>query len=50
MARRARTRSSSTSDFGSLPQLGAALPISTGTARVTQEQDGSVLLEVNGVP
>lgn len=50
MARRDRTRSSSTSLFGNLPELGAALPISTGTARVTQEQDGSVLLEVNGVP
>ena len=50
MARRDRTRSSSTSLFGNLPELGAALPISTGTARVTQEQDGSVLLEVNGGP
>lgn len=50
MARRDRTRSSSTPLFGNLPELGAALPISTGTARVTQEQDGSVLLEVNGVP
>ncbi|EYT50181.1 fused MFS/spermidine synthase [Brachybacterium muris] len=50
MARRDRTRSSSTPLFGQLPELGAVLPISTGTARVTQEQDGSVLLEVNGVP
>lgn len=50
MARRDRTRSSSAPLFGNLPELGAALPISTGTARVTQEQDGSVLLEVNGVP
>lgn len=50
MARRDRPRTSSAPLFGQLPELGAALPISTGTARVTQEQDGSVLLEVNGVP
>ena len=50
MARRERTRSSSSSVFGHLPQLGVTLPISTGAARLTQEQDGSLLLEVNGVP
>lgn len=50
MARRDRSRHRSDSTLSGLPPLGELLPISTGTARVTQEHDGSVLLEVNGVP
>lgn len=47
MPRRDRPRAD---PFESLPPLGEVIPIATGTARVTQENDGSVLLEVNGVP
>ncbi|APX34466.1 hypothetical protein BH708_19095 [Brachybacterium sp. P6-10-X1] len=47
MPRRERVRHA---PFEHLGPLGAALPISTGTARLTLENDGSVLLEVNGVP
>ena len=36
--------------FDSLGPLDTAIPISTGTARLTVETDGSVLLDVNGVP
>lgn len=36
--------------FVSLGPLDTAIPISTGTARLAVENDGSVLLEVNGVP
>lgn len=36
--------------FHSLGPLDTAIPISTGTARLTVETDGSVLLDVNGVP
>lgn len=49
MARRARERSRSL-PFEHLPALDVPLPISTGSARVSRENDGSVLLEVNGVP
>lgn len=47
MPRRARVRHA---PFEHLGPLDTALPISTGTARLTLENDGSVLLEVNGVP
>ncbi|MFJ6043387.1 spermidine synthase [Brachybacterium paraconglomeratum] len=36
--------------FDSLGPLDTAIPISTGTARLTVETDGSVLLDVNGAP
>ncbi|MFL0458011.1 spermidine synthase [Brachybacterium paraconglomeratum] len=36
--------------FDSLGPLDTAIPICTGTARLTVETDGSVLLDVNGVP
>lgn len=36
--------------FENLGPLDTPLPISTGTARLTLENDGSVLLDVNGVP
>jgi len=36
--------------FDSLGPQDTAIPISTGTARLTVETDGSVLLDVNGVP
>lgn len=36
--------------FDSLGPLDTSIPISTGTARLTVETDGSVLLDVNGVP
>jgi spermidine synthase len=36
--------------FENLGPLDTPLPISTGTARLTVENDGSVLLDVNGVP
>jgi spermidine synthase len=36
--------------FEHLGPLDTPLPISTGTARLTLENDGSVLLDVNGVP
>ena len=36
--------------FAQLGPLDTPIPISTGTARLTLENDGSVLLDVNGVP
>lgn len=36
--------------FEHLGPLDTLIPVSTGTARLTRENDGSVLLEVNGVP
>src|SRR5699024_6826147 len=36
--------------FAQLGPLGTHIPVSTGTARLSAETDGSVLLEVNGVP
>lgn len=55
MARRSRGSSGERSGrtgpvFPRLGPTGTAIPISTGTARLLQETDGSVLLEVNGVP
>lgn len=47
MPRRDRPRRTS---FVSLGPLETPIPISTGTARLSVENDGSVLLEVNGVP
>ncbi|GAA1488524.1 spermidine synthase [Brachybacterium sacelli] len=47
MPRRERVRHA---PFEHLGPLGAQIPISTGTARLTLENDGSVLLDVNGVP
>lgn len=47
MSRRARERRTAFEHLGPLDTL---IPISTGTARLTQENDGSVLLDVNGVP
>ena len=36
--------------FENLGPLDTLLPISTGTASLTVENDGSVLLDVNGAP
>lgn len=36
--------------FPGLPALGEAIPTGTGTVRLEAESDGSVTLEVNGVP
>ncbi|QNN83168.1 fused MFS/spermidine synthase [Brachybacterium sp. Z12] len=47
MARRDRERRPA---FAQLGPLDTPIPISTGTARLTLENDGSVLLDVNGVP
>lgn len=47
MARRDRERRPA---FSQLGPLDSPIPISTGTARLTLESDGSVLLDVNGVP
>lgn len=47
MSRRSRERRTA---FEHLGPLDTPIPISTGTARLTQENDGSVLLDVNGVP
>lgn len=47
MSRRERVRHA---PFEHLGPLDTAIPISTGTARLTVENDGSVLLDVNGVP
>ena len=47
MSRRVRERRTAFEHLGPLDTL---IPISTGTARLTQENDGSVLLDVNGVP
>ena len=47
MARRDRERRPA---FSQLGPLDTTIPISTGTARLTLENDGSVLLDVNGVP
>lgn len=47
MSRRDRARRAA---FEQLGPLDALIPISTGTARLTLENDGSVLLDVNGVP
>lgn len=47
MPRRDRSRRPA---FAHLGPLDTPIPISTGTARLTAENDGSVLLEVNGVP
>lgn len=47
MPRRDRSRRAA---FMHLGPLDAPIPISTGTARLTTENDGSVLLDVNGVP
>lgn len=43
-------RSAPSVPFPDLGPVGEAIPISTGTARLELETDGSVLLEVNGVP
>lgn len=47
MARRSRT---SVHPFGNLGPLSTPIPISTGIAKLIPETDGSVLLEINGVP
>lgn len=47
MSRRDRTRRAA---FAQLGPLDVPIPISTGAARLSMENDGSVLLEVNGVP
>lgn len=47
MSRRDRARRAA---FEQLGPLDTPIPISTGTARLTLESDGSVLLDVNGVP
>ncbi|MGO3208239.1 spermidine synthase [Brachybacterium sp. AOP42-C2-15] len=47
MSRRDRSRRAA---FEQLGPLDALIPISTGSARLTLENDGSVLLDVNGVP
>ncbi|MGO3314594.1 MAG: spermidine synthase [Brachybacterium tyrofermentans] len=47
MSRRERVRHA---PFEHLGPLDTAIPISTGIARLTLENDGSVLLDVNGVP
>lgn len=47
MSRRERVRHA---PFEHLGPLDTAIPISTGIARLTVENDGSVLLDVNGVP
>lgn len=47
MPRRDRSRRAA---FTHLGPLDSPIPISTGTARLTVENDGSVLLDVNGVP
>ncbi|WP_193104231.1 spermidine synthase [Brachybacterium sp. FME24] len=47
MSRRERVRHA---PFEHLGPLDVLIPISTGTARLTVENDGSVLLEVNAVP
>lgn len=46
----ARRDSSRPSAFSQLGPLDTPIPISTGTTRLTRENDGSVLLDVNGVP
>ena len=53
MPPRSRRRSGGSSPsvpFPHLGPLGEVVPISTGVARLEQENDGSVLLEINGVP
>lgn len=51
MSRRPRRSArSSASPFPGLGPLEEPIAISTGSARLSQENDGSVLLEVNGVP
>ncbi|MGP9537865.1 spermidine synthase [Brachybacterium sp. AOP43-C2-M15] len=47
MPRRDRARRTAFAHLGPLDTL---IPLSTGTARLTLENDGSVLLDVNGVP
>ncbi|ATG52531.1 hypothetical protein CFK38_14140 [Brachybacterium vulturis] len=47
MPRRDRSRRAA---FTHLGPLDTSIPVSTGTARLTLENDGSVLLDVNGVP
>ena len=47
MPRRDRSRRAA---FAHLGPLDTSIPVSTGTARLTLENDGSVLLDVNGVP
>ncbi|WP_394214510.1 spermidine synthase [Brachybacterium vulturis] len=47
MPRRDRSRRAA---FTRLGPLDTSIPVSTGTARLTLENDGSVLLDVNGVP
>ena len=48
--RRRPSSASSPNPFPELGELGAALPISTGSAMLERETDGSVTLYVNGVP
>ncbi|MFC0675500.1 spermidine synthase [Brachybacterium hainanense] len=45
-----RRRGPSQAPFPDLGPLGTAIPISTGTAMLEQETDGSITLYVNGVP
>lgn len=47
MPRRDRPRRAA---FAQLGPLDTPIPVSTGTARLTRENDGSVLLDVNGAP
>lgn len=47
MSRRDRSRRAA---FVHLGPLDTSIPLSTGSARLTLENDGSVLLDVNGVP
>lgn len=48
--RRSGVSSTGSSPFPHLGPLGEVVPVSTGVVRLEQESDGSVLLEVNGVP
>ncbi|GAA1321910.1 fused MFS/spermidine synthase [Brachybacterium rhamnosum] len=48
--RRSGASSAGSSPFPHLGPLGEVVPVSTGVVRLEQESDGSVLLEVNGVP
>lgn len=50
MARRRGSGAPSSAPFPRLGPTSTPIPISTGTARLVQETDGGVLIEVNGVP